>query len=262
VWDVILDAIFLLLNWLFEFSQDWGMAIILITIIFRVVIYPITHKQMKTNHVMQKLQPRIKELQEKYADDQPRMQQEMMKLYQEAKFNPLSGCLPMLLQMPIFMALYGVLMNLTARIESTGVAVDATQISFYGIIPDLTLSPSTVFAEQGIGPAIPYIILMLLFGVSMLLPVLTSKENRANRQMLIMMGVMSVMMLWFGWTVPAGVVLYWDMSSLLGVAQQMISKEVYKRQDAKKAEETIDITPVKVDVDRKEKKARPRKSGK
>jgi YidC/Oxa1 family membrane protein insertase len=190
------------------------------------------------------------------------MQQEMMKLYQEAKFNPLSGCLPMLLQMPIFMALYGVLLNIPARIEATGVMADATHLSFYGIIHDLTLSPSTVFAEQGFGPALPYIILMLLFGVSMLLPVLTSKENRANRQMLIMMGVMSVMMLWFGWTVPAGVVLYWDMSSLLGVAQQMISKEVYKRQDAKRAEETIDITPVRVDVDRKEKKARPRKGGK
>ena len=113
MWEVFLDAIFALINWLYGFTHDWGMAIILITIVFRIIIYPITRKQYKSTYAMQKMQPQLKAIREKYADDQQRQQEETMKLYQEAKFNPLSGCLPMVLQMPIFIALYQVLLNLS-----------------------------------------------------------------------------------------------------------------------------------------------------
>jgi YidC/Oxa1 family membrane protein insertase len=114
------NAIFLVINWLYSLCGDWGLAIVLITIMFRILILPITMRQMKTTYVMQKMQPKIKEIQEKYADDKPRQQEEMMKVYSEAKFNPLSGCLPMLLQMPIFMALFQVLRELDTLISGAG----------------------------------------------------------------------------------------------------------------------------------------------
>ena len=102
MWDVFKDWIFNVIQFFYDFCGDWGLAIIIVTIIFRILVAPLMHKQAKSNFQMQKIQPQIQKIQEKYASDQPRMQQEMQRLYAEAKFNPLAGCLPMLLQMPIF----------------------------------------------------------------------------------------------------------------------------------------------------------------
>lgn len=258
MWEAFQQGIYNVIELFYGFAHDWGLAIILITIFFRILIYPITKKQFKSSYQMQKLQPKMKEIKEKYATDQQRQQEEMTKLYQEAKFNPLSGCLPMLLQMPIFMALYWVLRNLEKYIEGAEHPVSSLPATFYGIIPDLSLSPSGVFAESGILAAAIYIVLVLLFAGSMMIPLLTNKNT--ERQTMIMTGVMAVMMLWFGWSAPAGVLLYWDVSSLIGVGQQMISRKLLERKDALKEEEAIEITPVKVEVVRKEKKNRPKKN--
>jgi YidC/Oxa1 family membrane protein insertase len=256
VWEAFQSAIFAVIDWFYGISHDWGLAIILITILFRILIYPITRKQFKSMHQMQKMQPLIAEIKEKYAGDQQRQNEEMMKIYQEAKFNPLSGCLPMLLQMPIFIALYGVLQKLPEYIGKANKAEDALPATFYNLIPDLSRSPSTVFAEDGVIALIPYIILVLLFGVSMLIPMLLNKTR--ERQTLIMTGVMAIFMVYIGWISPAGVLLYWDASSLLGAAQQAVSRNLMDKKDAEK--EAIEIKPVKVEVDRKPKKARPKKS--
>ncbi len=256
MWEVFLDAIFALINWLYGFTHDWGMAIILITRVFRIIIYPITRKQYKSTYAMQKMQPQLKAIREKYADDQQRQQEETMKLYQEAKFNPLSGCLPMVLQMPIFIALYQVLLNLSGHIEKvTGSLPENVSATFYQIIPDLTLSPSTVFFSQGVLAVIPYIILVLLFGVSILVPMFLNKS--ADKQTKIMSIVMAAVMLWFGWTVPAGVLLYWDVSSIIGIGQQTMSQRLLKKKDELK--EADEIKPIMVDVERKEHKSRPTK---
>lgn len=256
MWEAFQHGIFIVIDWFYSIAHDWGLAIILITILFRILIYPITRKQYKSTYQMQKMQPLIAELKEKYAGDQQRQQEEMMKIYQEAKFNPLSGCLPMVLQMPIFIALFWVLQKLPDYIRESGRPETALPATFYNIIPDLSLSPSTVFFESGILAVIPYVILVLLFGVSMLIPLLLSKNK--ERQTLIMTGVMTVVMLFFGWSAPAGVLLYWDVSSLLGVAQQTASKRILERKDAER--EAVEIKPVKVEVERKTKKARPKKS--
>ena len=250
-WDIFKDAIFWLIAWFHDLCGDWGLAIILVTIIFRIAIFPITRKQFKSSYQMQKLQPRLQEIREKYKDDQQRQQEEQMKLYREAKFNPLAGCLPMLLQMPIFIALFQVLRELEERIGST------EGVSFYNLVPDLTTEPSTVFAEQGIVAVIPYVIMLLLFASSLVIPMLLQPNSDRNTK--IMMTVMSGMMLFFGWSVPAGVLLYWDVSSYIGVAQQQISRWLLKRKDDQAEAEVVDITPVKVDVDRVERKARPKK---
>lgn len=259
MWELFLDAIFAIINWFYGFAHDWGMAIILITILFRIIIYPITRKQYKSTYAMQKLQPQMKAIREKYADDPQKQQEEMMKLYQEAKFNPLSGCLPMVLQMPIFIALYQVLLNLSSHIEKqTGSLPENVSATFYQLIPDLTQTPSAVFFNQGIVAVIPYVILVLLFGVSILVPMFLNKS--ADRQTKIMSIVMAAVMLWFGWSAPAGVLLYWDVSSIIGIGQQAISQRILKKKDdLKEAEE---IKPIKVDVERKEHKSRPTKKNK
>ncbi len=97
MWDAFKDLIFQIIQFFYNFCGDWGLAIIIVTVIFRVLISPLMHKQTKSSFQMQKVQPLMKEIQTKYADDPQRQQEEMQKLYAEVKFNPLAGCLPMLL---------------------------------------------------------------------------------------------------------------------------------------------------------------------
>src|SRR3546814_15942195 len=97
-----LKPIFALLHWLFLMSGNFGVAIILLTIVVRALMFPIAQKQFASMASMRALQPKMKVLQDKYKEDKPRLQQEMLKLYQEEKVNPLAGCLPILLQIPIF----------------------------------------------------------------------------------------------------------------------------------------------------------------
>lgn len=249
MWTWFKDLIFQLLQLIEGFCGDWGLAIILITILFRVLISPITQKQFKSTYEMQRIQPKLKELQAKYADDQQKLNEEMMKFYAENKFNPLAGCLPMLLQMPIFIALFQVL--------STRMPADA---SFFGIIPDLSVALKDIFAftPSAIATSIPYILLVLLFGLSSLLPMLLQKNGDKQTKMIAI--YMGVMMLWFGWVSPSGVLIYWDVSSLIGVAQQFATQKVL----AKKHEDDapIEIQPLVIDVERKEKKAKPSKKSK
>jgi YidC/Oxa1 family membrane protein insertase len=159
--------------------------------------------------------------------------------------------------MPIFIALYGVLLKLPEYITQSNRPTDeALPPTFYNLIPDLSLSPGTVFGEGDIIAVIPYVVLVLLFGVSMLVPLLLNKTR--ERQTLIMTGVMAIFMIGVGWMAPAGVLLYWDVSSILGVAQQAASRKLMEKKDAE--QEAIEIKPVKVEVERKTKKARPKKS--
>ncbi len=252
MWEAILNWLFSVIAWFESLVGDWGLAIIIITLIFRVIIFPITLKQFKSTHMMNKLQPRIKELQERYAGDQQRLALEMQAVYREAHFNPLSGCLPVLLQMPIFIILFQVLRSLTDRVES------GTVISFYGIVPDLSLTPIQAFQTQGLQFSIIYFVLVAIFASSMIVPLLIQKNT--EKQTIIIMVVMAAFMAYVGCVSPAGVMLYWDVSSIIGVATQLIAKGYYKKQDA--IEEALEVKAVKVDVERKVQKARPTKKKK
>lgn len=253
MWDVFKDWIFEIIHFFYDVCGDWGLAIITITVIFRLLISPLMHKSTKSNYQMQKIQPQIQKIQQKYADDQPRMQEEMQKLYAEAKFNPLSGCLPMFLQMPIFIALFQVLNEMETRTEGTS-------YSFYDIVPSLVTSPSVAF-ESGFDAFIPYLILMVVFAGATFLPMVLmqmgKKDNPQRNQTLMMAAVMSVFMLWISWSSPAGVLLFWGASSILGVAQQQISLFIMKKKDENAVVEDIDSKPVEVEVVRKAKKPRP-----
>ena len=260
MWQAFQNAIFLVIDWFYGVAHDWGLAIILITILFRILIYPITRKQYQSTYKMQKLQPRIDEIKAKYGHDKQRMQEETTRVYQEAKFNPLSGCLPMVLQMPIFIALYWVLRDLPKYIEESDHPITDLPATFYGLIPDLSLSPNMVYSEQGIFAAIPYALLIVLFAGSMLVPLLINKNTQKQQRTMTLF--MSAFMLFIGWNIPGGVLLYWDVSSILGVAQQMVSKKLLERKDALKEAEFIETKPVKVEVERKQKKNRPKKGKK
>ena len=257
MWEVFKDWIFNVIEFFFNFCGDWGLAIIIVTVIFRIILAPLMHKQAKSNFQMQKIQPKIAAIQQKYADDQVRQSQEMQKLYADAKFNPLAGCVPMLLQMPIFIALFQTLREMGARPEVAG------NFTFYNIVPNLTMTPSDAFS-QGFGTFVPYVILMVIFAGATFLPMvmmqLKSENTQQRNQTLIMGGVMSLFMLWISWSSPAGVLLFWGASSLIGIAQNQITLAMCRKEDARKEEEqVIEVKPVEVNVTRKEKKKRPTK---
>lgn len=254
MWDAFKDWIFCCIQFFSNFVGDWGLAIIIITVIFRLIVAPIMHKQIKSSFQMQKIQPLIKEVQTKFSNDPVRMNEEMQKLYAETKFNPLAGCLPMLLQMPIFLAMFQTLRELGGR--QTG-----TSYTFYGMVPDLTLTPSEMFSH-GIAAFFPYLVLMLVFALATFLPMILQNihnDSAQRNQMLIMGGIMTLMMLWISWGSPAGVLLFWGTSSVIGILQNQITMRMMKKAEAAKEAETIDVKPVKVNVERKQKKKRPTK---
>lgn len=234
---------------------DWGMAIVLVTIVFRLIISPLTISQTKSSYQMQKISPKVNQIKERFADDPTRQQEEMQKLYADAKYNPLAGCVPMLLQMPIFIALFTVLRNISDYFASS------STYSFYNIVPDLLLTPSDTFG-MGFGVFFPYFVLMLTFGLVTFLPMilqqLSAPDSPQRTQTFIMAGIMSIMMLWISWSSPAGVLLFWGVSSIIAVAQQQIVMRGLKKKDAQ-AEEEIAEQQVVVDVERKTKKKRPKK---
>ena len=254
MWDVFKDWIFDCIAFFANFLGDWGLAIIVITVIFRLLVAPIMHKQIKSTFQMQKVQPLMQEIQKKFADDPVRQNEEMQKLYAETKFNPLAGCVPMLIQMPIFLAMFQTLRELGGR--QTG-----TSYTFYGMVPDLTLTPSEMFSH-GIAAFFPYLVLMLVFALATFLPMILQNihnDSAQRNQMLIMGGIMTLMMLWISWGSPAGVLLFWGTSSVIGILQNQITMRMMKKAEAAKEAEMIDVKPVKVNVERKQKKKRPTK---
>lgn len=255
MWDAFKDAIFYCIQFFYNFIYDWGLAIVVVTLIFRLCLFPLMQKQIKSSYRMQQFQPRIREIQEKYADDQQRQAAEMQKVYAEIGFNPVTGCLPLLLQMPIFIALYQVLQEMGSRLG------EGVTYSFYSILPNLVTSPSAML-EKGFVDFLPYLILLLLFAGCTFLPAILQQigtNNPQKNQTMIMMAVMSIFMLWIGWSSPTGVLLFWATSSIFGVGQQIISTRVFKRRDAE-VEAAVEVAkPVVVDVERKTKKKRPTK---
>lgn len=236
VWAEFKDLIFLALKSIHDVVGDWGMSIIVLTALFRLVLIPLTVKQTRSMYEMQRIQPKIKELQKKYADDKEKLQEETLKFYQENKVNPFGGCLPLILQMPIFFALYqvlgrtskggpGVLLKYLASRDEIG--------SFYFFISNIANTPKAVFAEQGLLAVIPYALLVVIFGLSVWLPQALMPGEKQQK----MIGLyMAVVMLFFGWNSPAGVLLYWDVSSIWGVAQQQLMTRSMKKHETEEPE--------------------------
>ncbi len=207
--------IFDLLNWLFKIIGNFGVAIICLTLIVRGIMFPIADKQFKSMAAMRKIQPKLKAIQERFKDDKPKLQQEMLKLYQQEKINPAAGCLPILLQIPIFYALYKVLL----------VSVEMRHQPFVLWIKDLSapdpLTPINLFGLLNFTP--PYFLLIgilpILLGVTMWLQFkLNPAPMDPTQQQIfaIMPWVMVVVMAPFA----SGLQLYWVTSNILTILQQ------------------------------------------
>lgn len=269
MWNAFREGIFAILLWIQSFVGDWGLAIIVLTVLIRMLLWPLTAKQVKATYELQKVTPEIKRIQEKYADDKEKQQEELMKFYAEHKVNPFSSCLPMILQMPIFIALYQVLGPVTDKMAKTMSETALAKInlsgylklhestgSIFGLIPDLTSSPASVFKTGDFVELIPLVILVAIFGLSVWLPQALMPGEKSQKMVGLYMGVF---MLFIGWSAPAGVLLYWDVSSILGIVQQQITQNAVKRalgKDEELVEEAIE------DAEEKPKKNKKKKSNK
>ena len=207
--------IFDLLNWLFHQIGNFGVAIICLTLIVRGLMFPIAQKQFQSMAAMRKLQPKMKAIQERYKDDKPKLQQEMMKLYQQEKINPAAGCLPILLQIPIFYALYKVLL----------VSVEMRHQPFALWIKDLSapdpLTPVNLFGLLDFVPPsfLAIGVLPILLGVTMWLQFKLNPAPMDPTQQQIF-AIMPWIMMFVMAPFASGLQLYWVTSNVLTILQQ------------------------------------------
>jgi len=206
--DVIAQPLLICLKFFYRFTHNYGVAIILLTVLIKILFWPLTHKSYVSMQAMKKLQPKMAKIKEKYKDDKEKMNQEVMQLYRTYKVNPLGGCLPMVLQIPVFFALYRVLYS----------SIAMRHAPFFLWINDLS-APDRLY----VGFNIPYLgglpVLTILMGVSMFLQQKmspTSVDPRQEKMMLMMPVVFTVFFVNF----PSGLVLYWLVNNVLSIGQQ------------------------------------------
>jgi len=192
------QPLFWLLQTIHGFVGNWGISIILLTFLVKLAFFPLSAASFRSMARMRKLTPKMQALKERYADDRQALSQEMMKLYQKEKVNPMGGCLPILIQMPIFLALYWVLLE----------SVELRHAPFLGWIQDLSSKD-------------PWFILPLIMGISMVVQQRlnpTPPDPMQAKVMQIMPIGFAIMMAFF----PAGLVLYWTANNLLSITQQWV----------------------------------------
>ena len=196
------------LDKLYSVIPNYGLAIIVLTIIVRICTAPLMAKQMRSAERMRALQPRMKEIQERYKDDRQKQSEETMKLYREEKVNPIAGCLPLLLQFPVLIGLFYALRS----------SIGLRHAHFTLWITDLS-QPATLFVLPGVD--FPIRLLPLIMGASMFVQQkMTPTTGMDPTQAKMMLIMMPIMMLFISYTFPSGLVLYWTVSNLLGIAQQ------------------------------------------
>ena len=250
IWNSLIGWVEQLLRILYGVTHNYGLAIILLTILIRIVLYPLMKKQMVSMQETQKIQPLMQEIQKKYKDDKERMNQEVMRLYKEHGVNPMGGCLPLLIQMPILILFFRVLREFEYFIPNTRtidggflwikntivvpILEDGIQIG-EKIVAGLA-SPDQLFIIPEAVPIIggsPVGILPLLVGVSMYfqqkltmppMPVTSqgdSSSNPAASTQKMMGTIMPVMIAFISFSLPSGLSLYWFTSTLFDIVQKV-----------------------------------------
>ncbi len=193
----IAQPLFWVLKWLHRLVGNWGWAIVLLTVLIKLAFYPLSATSYKSMAKMRKLTPRMQSLKERYGDDKQKLQQAMMELYKKEKINPMGGCLPILIQIPVFIALYWVLLE----------SVELRQAPFVLWIRDLSARD-------------PYFVLPILMGISMFVQQWLSPNPATDplqrKLFMALPAVFTVFFLFF----PSGLVLYWLVNNVLSIAQQ------------------------------------------
>ncbi len=191
---------------IYHFVGNWGWAIVLFTLLVKIVLFPLSYKGLMSMQKLKDLAPKMKELREKYGKDPAKMNQQMMALYKKHGANPMGGCLPMLLQIPIFFALYRVLLN----------ADELQGAPWIGWITDLSRQD-------------PYYILPILMGVTMFLQQKITPNTMTDPMQQKIFQWLPVLMTFFFLTFPSGLVLYWLVNNILTIAQQYYINSAYER---------------------------------
>ena len=198
-----------ILKWLYKFCNNYGIAIIVLTVLVKLILYPLTFKSMKSMKEMQRIQPQLARLREKYKDDKEALNREMLNLMKSNGYNPLSGCLPIFVQMPFFVALYNVLFG----------AIDLYGQPFFGWIHDLSMKD-------------PFYVTPILLGLMMFiqqkLTPSTATDPAQEKMMHMMPLIFSFMMLWL----PSGLTLYMLVNSIVSVIQQIVLNKKFGIQGA------------------------------
>lgn len=214
--DIIAKPMLIALNFLYDFFGNYGVAIILITILVKILFWPLAAKSYKSMKKMQKLQPQIMKIREKYKGDKQRMNQEVMQMYKTYKVNPMGGCLPMIVQIPVFIAFYKVL----------GSSIELRHAPFMLWINDLA-APDRLFPDLGI----PYVggipVMTLLMGASMFLQQKMTPTTGDPTQAKMMM-LMPVVFTFIFINFPSGLVLYWLVNNVLSIGQQFYTNKSKK----------------------------------
>ena len=202
---VIAVPLFWVLSWLYKWAQNWGVAIILLTVLIKFLFYPLSAASYRSMAKMRVLAPKMQKMKEQYGNDRQKLHQAMMELYKTEKINPLGGCLPILVQIPVFIALYWVLL---ASVE-------------------LRHAPFALWIEDLSAPD-PYYVLPVIMGVTMIIQSRLSPEPPDPIQAR-MMKIMPIAFSVFFFFFPAGLVLYWLINNILSIAQQWQITRVIER---------------------------------
>ena len=233
LWNGASELLLAVLEFFYGITNSFGLSIVLLTVIVRLALYPLNQKQMTSMQQMQKIQPRLKVIQEKYGNDKEKMNQETMRLYRENKVNPAAGCLPLLVQLPILILLFnvlrtydfagtsfmGVLLGSSATsglAQAVGVAADQT--GNYSILAVLTGIVKNPAGLSNVG--LYFGNLVLLISISVLTWAQQKLSGGNNPQLAMMNTIMPFFMAFICLSIPGGVMLYWGLSSLMGVVQQ------------------------------------------
>ncbi len=238
IWDGIREALGSVLAFFYAVIPNSGVAIILLTVAVRLALFPLTAKQAKSMIAMQRVQPEIKKLQAKYKNDKQKLNEEMMKFYKENEINPLGGCLPLVLQMPIFIALYQTLQQIEKFIprgskmfaDICGASAQASSCKSKALpfIADMNLRKSASSIVNGkntdITDAIPYLVLVAVVLISGYFQQRQTMRNQTtpNPQMAIISKVFPIVFGFISWGLPSGVVLYFFTSNLWQIGQQEV----------------------------------------
>lgn len=221
----ILSQLILLLHWVLvtindflasiglSYSWTWGLAIIGLTIIVRLILFPLTWKQYKSAQQMQMIQPQVKELQKKYKSDRGKLQEETMKLYSEHRVNPFASCLPLILQLPVFISLY-------AAIKGLG-PLEAVQ--YEASVKALEAAPFLWIPHLGFPD--PYYILLILYVVTQMISTELMVATQSDQTQKWIMRAMPIVFVAFLFNFPAGLFVYWVTTNVWTIGQQLIIKK-------------------------------------
>lgn len=267
LWGSLVKFFDEILKFSYGFTHNYGISIILMTILIRLILYPLMQKQMVSMREMQKIQPLMKEVQERYKNNKEKLNQELMKLYKEHKVNPMGGCLPLLIQMPILILLFQVLRVFEYK-DKLGNIIggflwipNQVEIILKDGLPKVVgglaapeqlirLGDKGIFGIQYLG------IMPFLIGVSMFYqqkmttapPTTPGKEGGSAEQTQKMMTIMMPLLIAFmSFTLPSGLTLYWLVSTLLGIGQQyFINKKI-----------PTEVTDLKAPISKEKEKEKP-----